>query len=719
MGQELPQPLEELFLTMQYRKMQRDLNGPQKKKTKYHFIALWCLLILVYGLSAGYNSNSTTSEEGDDSIIIALSFSQIIIIAVWIFVAIAITAILGGQSKFTLLLYWMVVYWPLLAILASLFINREERELIIVILLIIAECVTFLVFGFVYYIYPRFVTSKWFRENHARRFWKIKLLDDGVTMQYDGFWGRLGRRYECQYMGETNESGQPHGRGEWSDNSYHGEVMMGTWEDGRPVAPFSSRQYGTGDTFSAVRLLYFMATDDTFLANKLMPTNDNPPRCGTVSVECSIAGAFMSHLPCASLLDPSSLDEPQREDCMSVGKKCKHLDSGYSAENPMLTSLQINANDPRGVQVGGHLYAPTRMPFTKRINQIIIDVKRSNVDAEYQSVDDGSKEILADSEGIDSTHGVGHKMSLEVQNWSKIDTKDALIFIPGFNSWLKHSCETFGQMMAMTTLSKAVYPILFQFPGAQVLTYRKASQISASENNKKYFLQMLHSLKTEGFLNIHIVTHSLGVQTLMDCFENNSDGSPSPVSDCFGQAPANNDTSSSLANVGKLVCRSITLLNPDYPLYAFREHGFRSIRRVSSLITVVGDKTDQALFWSSLINGIVNRLGWSQPSALDSEARRNRKSFQLQAAIGKSIDSLHVNEGEDPDDWLDCDCIDTTGLDTNVNDLRHSAYSVNSILLRDIEEIVVTGKRAADRTTLLHRKGNVFEYCHAPSFVAQ
>ena len=49
-----------------------------------------------------------------------------------------------------------------------------------------------------------------------------------------------------------------------------------------------------------------------------------------------------------------------------------------------------------------------------------------------------------------------------------------------------------------------------------------------------------------------------------------------------------------------------------------------------------------------------------------------------------------------------CDVIDTTatGLDTNVNvnDLRHSAYSVNSILLRDIEDIVVTGKCASDRS---------------------
>jgi len=73
---------------------------------------------------------------------------------------------------------------------------------------------------------------------------------------------------------------------------------------------------------------------------------------------------------------------------------------------------------------------------------------------------------------------------------------------------------------------------------------------------------------------------------------------------------------------------------------------------------------------------------------------------------------------ESPQIWLDCDVIDTTGLDVNANDQRHSAYNVNFILLRDIEELIVTSKRASERTTSLHRKGNIlYEDCHAPSFV--
>ena len=68
--------------------------------------------------------------------------------------------------------------------------------------------------------------------------------------------------------------------------------------------------------------------------------------------------------------------------------------------------------------------------------------------------------------------------------------------------------------------------------------------------------------------------------------------------------------------------------------------------------------------------------------------------------MGKHIETMCISAGDESeglilrrasiasekdgaqDQWLDLDVIDTTGLDTNVNDLRHSAYNVNSILLR-------------------------------------
>lgn len=750
-----PKPLEQIFLTMHHRKMQRDLNGPQKKKRKYHFVALACLLILIYGLSAYSN------RDGEQNLAITLTIQQIVLIGVWIFVSIVITAIFGS-SKFIVLLYWMLVYWPLLAILASLlfhgkkeiFGGADDSDDWITYGFVIAEIFTFLTFIVTNYVYPKLVTSRWFRETYgATRFWRIRMIDESATaqrsffaMEYDGMWGKLSKRYQCRYVGEVNDDGLPHGQGVWSDDSYNGEVLTGTWDNGRPVAPYSSRQYGgKGNTFSAVRVAFFMATDDSWEANRMIPSNDGPPRCGVASVECSIAGDFMSHLPEAALLAGRADPGVESDHDLTIGTCCRMLDNGSSQSHSLdkpVTSLQIDANDIRGVQIGGHMYAPTGLPYTQRLKEIIINViKAERPEDEVLGYVDREEENAMQQNEEGERAGY-NSFRLEVKNWMKVDTKDALIFIPGFNSWLEHSLQTFGQMVAMTRMGRNVYPVLFAYPGGQVPTYRQASIISASENNRAYFLQMLRGLQSEGIQNIHIVSHSLGVQTLMNVFEDNSDGSPSLVSQCFGPAPTNGDASRSALELGKLNARSITMLNPDFPVHAFRERGFRSIRRVASLITVVGDRADQALFWSSLLNGISNSLKYPQPGACESTARMQESGFHLQQPIGRNVDSLYVEEGTDMGTkamvlqhrgsisklskreaetaskmWLDCDVIDTTGLDTNVNDLRHSAYNVNSILLRDIEELIVTGKRASERTTLLHKKGNVYEYCHAPSFV--
>ena len=182
--QHLKDPHMELFLTMHYRKMQRDLNGPQKKKTKYHLVILLCFLILVYASSASYSQPDNESE--GNKIVFALTLNQIILIGVWIFVAIVITGIFGS-SKFILLLYWTLVYWPLLAVLASVLVTdilgSGEASVWITWTLVIVEILTVLIYILVNYIYPRLVTSSWFRGWGAQKFWRVKLLEDGITME--------------------------------------------------------------------------------------------------------------------------------------------------------------------------------------------------------------------------------------------------------------------------------------------------------------------------------------------------------------------------------------------------------------------------------------------------------------------------------------------------------------------------------------------------------
>lgn len=67
--------------------------------------------------------------------------------------------------------------------------------------------------------------------------------------------------------------------------------------------------------------------------------------------------------------------------------------------------------------------------------------------------------------------------------------------------------------------------------------------------------------------------------------------------------------------------------------------------------------------------------------------------------------------------WLDVDVIDTSSMETNVHQLRHAYFDLNKILVEDLHELIVTGRRAAERSLLLHREGNIFSFCQAPACV--
>ena len=256
----------------------------------------------------------------------------------------------------------------------------------------------------------------------------------------------------------------------------------------------------------------------------------------------------------------------------------------------------------------------------------------------------------------------------------------------------------------------------------------------------------------------------MGVQTLLGAFrdkynENGERIGRSDVSMCFELDPAFDDAKGSLkgkrAQYGnKMVCKSITLLNPDFPVRAFVDHGFLSIRRICQTITIVGDRNDRALWWSSLINGTLPHFGYEQPEVLNPTiSHEKEKKWALMERCGRSIGGLYFpdevaqqynksgnlndlrrllfnkarslnvsgqSKGTNGDKlWLDMDVIDMTGLDTNIKGMRHSGFSLNGMLLKDLQELLSSGKRAMKRSTLLYREGNVFSYAHAPAFVSQ
>ena len=757
---------EEAFVNMHLRKMNRAMSGTKRREKKYEYAAVLLYLVIVLSTK---NWESEPGETDETDYFVMLTFSQVVVLAAWLSVAFVVTSVLE-ESRFIALLYLMVVYIPLIYEVAYfVLIDAGERQ-IWGVAFVVTETLALALFVFIYYLFPRFINSIWFRrKGRASWYFRVDLFSDW-TMAYTRRTGRcgLGSRHVCKYNGDTNEKGQPHGIGRWFDDAHEGEILTGAWERGMPVAPFSSRIYGTGDAFRAVLVPFLKASDDRFESTKLWPTNKLRVECGVASVECSVAGAFFNELPEAKLfIGPSPFDMK-----MSIREMYDSLLTIHQKEKTQ--SLSIIADNSRGIQIEGHIHAATGRAIQK-VEEVLVRVKKEVTDplshsnlpvissitedrrltfsgiekfraptaqATTAQSSDSNYEHAKVLEGRTSTPP---QISLEVEGWVQSEKKDVLIFFPGFNCPLKNALEGFGQLLAMTKLDSQVYPILFNWPAGQVLTYYSSSRAAHSKRNYNNFCQLLNGLRHEGFRNVHLMSHSMGAQTLLGALADKKDGSRSDSSLCFALASDYDEGKQQQDEEERgLFCKTITLLNPDFPLVPFQEHAFPAARKLCRTITVVGDKLDVALFWSQVLNGIAVRVGYEQPHALlPNDDCKNK--FQHCQTVGRNVGSLyfpedvvyrrtigkqdnllfkhkapHVSlyceEKASEKAWMDLDVVDTTDLDNNMQKIRHSAYNLNPSLFNDLEELITTGKRAMDRS-LLYRDGNVFSYCSAPSFV--
>ncbi|KAL7542198.1 hypothetical protein ACHAWF_007113 [Thalassiosira exigua] len=484
-------------------------------------------------------------------------------------------------------------------------------------------------------------------------------------------------------------------------------------------------------------------------------------------------------------------------------------------------TINIQATDPRGVQVLGHVYEPTGRLYSPSVKTITVEVEwgsKPQGACAFQRPDKKGRRVSArclqktlfmpntatnlsdlvqvevdDSIPADSgddldeleqqAHPLEHAVesqeevegthqtktaTLRVQNWVPSLYKEAVIFCPGYNSCMEASLQNFGQFLAMTKLSTNFYPFVFVWPGSSNLGYFEASKISATDINQQNMLKLVKGLGECGIRRVHFMTHSMGVQTLLGAFGDKYDEhgkriGRSDVSLCFALDPEFDDTHDIQGKrqrfSNQMVCKTITLLNPDFPVEAFIDRGFLSIRRVCSTVTVVGDRNDRALYWSGIFNGTATRFGYQQPEVLNPTIHPYKPTkWARMERIGHSLGKLyfdptvgqkHCNDGNEqafrrqlfdkraPLDfsgetkkskknkktrnrlWLDMDVIDMTGLDTNIKGMRHSGFSLNGMLLKDLEELLSSGKRAMERSALLFREGNTFSYAHAPAFVSQ
>lgn len=127
-------------------------------------------------------------------------------------------------------------------------------------------------------------------------------------------------------------------------------------------------------------------------------------------------------------------------------------------------------------------------------------------------------------------------------------------------------------------------------------------------------------------------------------------------------------------------------MNPDYEIETFK-NDYADLRTYCSRITIYADHRDDAI-------RIAHKLTQKQ-------------------SLGNNVLPLLDSKGA----FLDIDVIDTGDLDSNMSERHHSFFNINRLMVDDLYDLIVTGKRAEERTSRLKATGKVFRFTILPSSV--
>lgn len=219
-----------------------------------------------------------------------------------------------------------------------------------------------------------------------------------------------------------------------------------------------------------------------------------------------------------------------------------------------------------------------------------------------------------------------------------------------------------------------------------LVNYHRALKICAQDDTRNDFIQFLRLLGEENYTGIHILSHSMGARVVTNALVDfDSVFQTSTIR-------TSHSTLNSVSNLPKL--SSITFMNPETPLYAFRDVHYDQIKRFTDLVTIYGSNNDIALLASQHV-------------------------FSRQQILGCHVYDL-VSSDIESNATLDLDVIDTTQLDINVHLARHMYFNLNKFVIDDVIDLISTCKRAAAREhRLTNLGGNVYGFLAAPSYIVK
>jgi hypothetical protein len=304
---------EETFRELQIRLLERQRtgtyvkSGPLKMLATVLILTMAAALLLVWELQEDRTFNLT--------LILLAVFTPISIIVIW-------TTSMRFQFLIWILVGAAIAFFALVLGFRDDANGFSRAQDILIFVFITLAGVVGVYYLMVYIVWPRYIlrnlkgTFNWSVTNH----WRIKPAlgpDDRPTGYYEyktfeGGWNLRTRHFG--YRGQVDTQMQPHGMGEWVEDSYTGENIRGFFDHGKPIGPFIAREFGTSNQFASVRLAFWRNCEDPWDHNWTFSNSRNKrgPQWGAVRGECSVGGNFFSMYPRAELLIPPtfSADNP-------------------------------------------------------------------------------------------------------------------------------------------------------------------------------------------------------------------------------------------------------------------------------------------------------------------------------------------------------------------------------------------------------------------------
>eukprot|EP00029_Vermamoeba_vermiformis_P008821 TRINITY_DN4229_c0_g3_i1.p1 TRINITY_DN4229_c0_g3~~TRINITY_DN4229_c0_g3_i1.p1 ORF type:complete len:431 (+),score=52.64 TRINITY_DN4229_c0_g3_i1:241-1533(+) len=344
--------LDETFPWMQYRKVLRSTKQNYEPKRKFSIVWVSVFIGAFIAMAVIIGQRGSLSP-------LAIALIGVIMIML-IFLIVEATTFVR-----------FVWAWIFLGVLTYIMVPDDARDWVI---LAIAALEFFTILG---YIMHHYVFDHCYRSCYWNS-WKFDRVGHN-TFRYKSkvcpriFKGRV------RYIGQLDENSRPHGAGEWNDSSRHGENIKGHWNHGKLEGPYISRESGTGNMFSAVRIGYIT---DTRKWNKVVvkiKKSRSSLKFGVAVVECSISGKFSQHFPNAYLLRGPDVceckvvvaeDDPEIAEPATCTCTAKILDDIFTLSDATeTTELVVNATG-RGIEIPGLVPASAEDAFSVTINYV-------------------------------------------------------------------------------------------------------------------------------------------------------------------------------------------------------------------------------------------------------------------------------------------------------------------------------------------------------------